>query len=102
MVRNFYQSDCPNCGLRRNGPHRSQGCQVTNDMLLAIATFAQRHGRQWKQKLRDCWTRGEDVGSELQRVRNIVGPTRLEKVKLPSISKGKPAPAVDVGSDGGK
>lgn len=75
------QRDCPRCGLR-NREHRGMGCPMDKEMFEAIVKFATQRGRNWRSKLREAWLRGDDVGEELQRVRNVVGPTRLAKVKV--------------------
>lgn len=64
----------------RMGIHRTEGCQVTDEMIEAIRVYRTANGKIWKSKLAAAWTRGEDLGDLLQQVRNIVGPTRLYKM----------------------
>ena len=63
---------------------RGVDCPVTEDIRAAIKAWAAKHGRTWKQALRDAWESG-DYGSfpfdaELQRYRNTCGPSALAKV----------------------
>ena len=55
----------------------------------ALRRFATIFGKGWKDKLRDFWRTGADVnalpdpyGAALRRVRNKIGPSGLEKVKV--------------------
>ncbi|HYE77816.1 MAG TPA: hypothetical protein VEI97_07510 [bacterium] len=80
MVRNYRQSDCIRCG--RPNMACMGHCKVSEAALNALARFALDNGRTWKQQLRDAWTRGDDVGQELQEARNVIGPSRLHKIKI--------------------
>ena len=73
----FGQCECLWCG--RSG--RGEDCAVTHDMRLALQAFIRENGRTWKSKLIAAWTRGDGVGPELQQVRNVLGPTRLLKLR---------------------
>jgi len=78
----FGQCECRWCGKRRGGD-----CQVTQEMRYALKLFAKGNGRAWKSKLRQEWeTGGYGLGDHIQQplmlLRNIIGPTGLDK--LPS------------------
>jgi hypothetical protein len=83
VVRNYYQSLCPYCGKHRNGPHRSQGCRMTEAMWAALVEWKKEHGRFWRARLRQAWLLDEQTSSEIRQVRNVVGPSGLDKIKLP-------------------
>jgi hypothetical protein len=46
-------------------------------MRIALRDFAAANGRTWKRKLIDAWMRGDNLGCELQQVRNTIGPSGL-------------------------
>ena len=74
---------CPTCGKMRC--HHTRGlyvCEVPPEVTTALKEFARTHGLRWKSALRDAWMRGDDVGSELQQARNLIGPTRLGKITV--------------------
>jgi hypothetical protein len=74
---------CPKCGQMR--VHHRLGlydCPVPNSVLDALRKFKNAHGRTWKLALREAWTQGKDLGVDLQQARNMIGPTRLDKIKL--------------------
>jgi hypothetical protein len=74
---------CRRCGRIIDGGHSSVNpCPVTDDMLAALKTFAEDRGKTWKSQLSDAWGRGKDLGPDLQMVRNVVGPTALQKIDL--------------------
>ena len=50
--------------------------------FAALDRFARKNGRCWKAKLRDLWIRGKDDGA-LRIVRNKIGPSGLDRVRLP-------------------
>lgn len=59
------------------------------EQLNALRKYAQRHGRNWKQSLRDVWFNGRydwdgdgDISCYLQQVRNQLGPSWLTNFKL--------------------
>lgn len=62
---------------------------------IALSTFAHRHGRTWKSKLRDMWAMGTDVheeyGSYLRALRNSpafdLSKYRLGRQRLSTHSK---------------
>ena len=47
----------------------------------ALLRYAREHGKQWKYKLRQAWLNGQPGGT-LLRLRNKIGPSGLDKVKL--------------------
>ena len=59
---------------------------MTNEQRDRLQQFRDEHGRNWKDKLRMLWMRGADTrepdGHLLRQIRNTVGPSGLEKVKL--------------------
>lgn len=46
--------------------------QLTTDEIAALKAFAERHGRNWKQALRDAWMIASEPGI-LQQLRNDTG-----------------------------
>lgn len=63
--------------------------QPTTEQLKALKTWASRHGRTWKQDLRNAWMDGdygcnEDIAGYLQQVRNTLGPSWLIQFKVDS------------------
>lgn len=73
---NFGQCNCLWCGRRAGDPE----CPATLPMREAIRDWAAKHGTRWKSKLTDAWTRGDDLGPELQQVRNVIGPSGLKRI----------------------
>lgn len=55
---------------------------LDDEAWTALQAYAAEHGRYWKSKLRELWMTGQDSGP-LRRVRNIVGPSGLDRVRLP-------------------
>ena len=53
---------------------------------LALEAFAQRHGRNWRARLRDQWTSSQDFGWQ-RRLRDSVGPEGLDKLKVNTVYK---------------
>jgi hypothetical protein len=82
MARHLFKSSYGQCQCRLcgAGKHGQAECRVTDEMRLALRTFAASNGRTWKMKLRIAWMDGKDLGPELQQCRNIIGPTRLERI----------------------
>lgn len=56
---------------------------LSNDELDALRTYAARHGRCWKQALRQAWMDASEPGI-LQALRNAAhfGPRGLNRFKL--------------------
>ena len=54
---------------------------LTLEQDQALRAFASKHGRTWKQALREAWMRGSD-GGELRQIRNTFGPSWLTTFKL--------------------
>lgn len=74
----FGQCECKWCGHRRQ--FYGNDCPVTIKMRKALAAYAKANGRAWKSKLWAEWTNGKDLGQELQLVRNVMGPSLMQKV----------------------
>lgn len=59
---------------------------ITDEQRDRLRQFKDEHGRNWKDKLRLLWMKGTDTaesgGHLLRQVRNTVGPSGLEKVRL--------------------
>jgi hypothetical protein len=56
---------------------------IPQEIMSALAAWKRENGPRWKSKLRDAWTSGEMLSCELQQARNLVGPSGLDKIKLP-------------------
>ena len=55
--------------------------RLSVDDLAELRTFTDKEGRTWKAKLRQLWLENGDVDNPaLRRVRNIIGPSGLDKV----------------------
>lgn len=56
--------------------------QPTLEQLQALLDFSRENGKNWKQKLSDCWMTGDYKGfassSILQQIRNSFGPSWLD------------------------
>ena len=52
----------------------------------ALKAYAEKHGRNWKSKLKEDWRMGRDEqhegGGYLRQIRNIFGPVWLSKFKF--------------------
>lgn len=61
--------------------------ELTAEQLSALRQWADKHGRNWKQSLRDAWMNGMYDGFEgsncLQQIRNTFGPSWLVTFRLP-------------------
>jgi hypothetical protein len=59
---------------------------INNEQKEALQQFKSKHGRNWKLELRLRWMRGTDVneanGHLLRQVRNNVGPSGLDKIRI--------------------
>lgn len=57
--------------------------EPTTSQLQAVVNFSRRHGKDWKERLRDRWHYGIDFreidGALLQQVRNEFGPEWLNQ-----------------------
>lgn len=74
---------CETCGRMR--VHHARGlysCDVPPEVTSALRSFKASNGARWKSKLRDLWESGQNNDELLQQARNIIGPTRLDKIKL--------------------
>lgn len=74
--RNLGQMKCNRC--RRWHLACYQAACISDETWAELQAYAKENGRSWKSKLRDAWTRGDDV---LQWARNIIGPRNLDSVK---------------------
>jgi hypothetical protein len=55
---------------------------TSDETIEALRKFAKENGRQWRYKLCDAWTRGDDLGQLLQAARNTIGPPGLYKLNF--------------------
>lgn len=85
-MRNYGQRKCLWCGQFGHG-YGVICPSVDAEMREALVEYAKSHGRTWKAQLSLDWTEGVDLGAALQRVRNVVGPSRLYAMRLPIQSK---------------
>ena len=67
-------------------PRKTNKITVTHEQMTRLVEFSQQHGANWKQTLRDMWMAGTDDsqknGHLLRQVRNTVGPSGLDSIKL--------------------
>jgi hypothetical protein len=73
----FGQCKCLWCGRFKGHVER---CGVTENMRQALRNYAAASGRTWRSSLIAAWTRGDDVGPDLQTVRNVLGPSGLLRI----------------------
>lgn len=63
----------------------SKKFDMTNEQRQALDSFAQKHGRTWRAKLRSMWFSGQDAnqpdGGYLRQVRNQQPPSFLNAYK---------------------
>jgi hypothetical protein len=52
------------------------------EMIEALRAYAAEHGKQWRRKLSFAWASGRNLGAQLQRARNVIGPSGLARFKL--------------------
>lgn len=61
--------------------------EPTPEQLARLVEFAKSHGRNWKSELLTLWLNGGDAnqrdGHLLRQVRNQLGPSWLDRFKLP-------------------
>ena len=59
---------------------------ISDEHMEAIKSYADKHGKDWKQKLSTAWMKGTDSsepnGHLLRQVRNQHGPSVLSKLKI--------------------
>jgi hypothetical protein len=61
---------------------------MTQEMWDYLLAYRKANGKTWKSKLTTAWSeKPMSVGPILIQVRNIIGPTRLYKLKFPKESK---------------
>lgn len=60
--------------------------EITQEAREALQRFSAKHGRYWKSKLIALWVNGQDDrqedGGTLRRLRNTIGPTGLQALRL--------------------
>lgn len=54
---------------------------IPKDIYERLRQFAAENGRTWRAKLRRLWNTGKDEGL-LRQARNIVGPSKLDKLRF--------------------
>lgn len=68
----------------QNPPVRDQS--LTVEQLTALRRFSEKHGYQWKAKLKSLWASGKDDtqpdGALLRQIRNDLGPKWLSRFSL--------------------
>jgi hypothetical protein len=74
--------------------------KLTEPQRQAVLSYAHEQGRNWKQSLRDDWARADarlngEPSPELQQVRNLLGPSWLNRVSLKDL-KVEPKKAIYV------
>lgn len=57
---------------------------LTDHQLRALQVFADRHGRRWKEQLRQAWMNAAPIGPTLHQLRNTHGPSWLDRFRLPA------------------
>lgn len=82
-MRNYRQRNCPRCNtpmLHHTPGDGLAGC-LRDDDWYTLSQFAAENGRFWRKKLIAMWDGGPEDAGWVRRVRNIVGPVDLAKVK---------------------
>lgn len=75
------QEVCQWCGKACMACSPFEECPADAELRLAVKSFAEKHGRTWKAKLRHIWTvNGREDEGALRRARNIVGPRGLDRI----------------------
>lgn len=92
MARHRFKSSFGQCRCRWCGAWSRQGeCPVTDEMRVALRTFAAANGKNWKHKLRWLWcTGGCSYEPALRQLRNVIGPTRLGNINQRMLETPKP------------
>jgi len=75
--RNAGQCKCLWCGQHR---HHCRPCRMPTHLRLALRTYAAAHGRTWRSQLLEQWRRGEESDLQLRRIRNLLGPSGLQRI----------------------
>lgn len=73
---NYGQCKCLWC----NSWNTRGDCPVTAEMRFALHSWMIENGHLWKSKLLKAWMNGMDVGPELLRLRNLIGPSGILKI----------------------
>jgi hypothetical protein len=87
VTRNSGQMYCKRCWRPRHGG--ATQCPVTFAIEKALQKFRDENGPNWKSKLLAIWEQAcgsvtdLDERSLLQQARNVIGPSRLYKIRLP-------------------
>lgn len=75
--------NCPTCGrMRVYHPEGYYKCPVPTEVTAYLIGYAKAHGKAWKSKLVALWASGAMIATELQQARNMIGPTRLYRLKF--------------------
>lgn len=72
--------------------HRAIREPLTPAQTAALASFAERNGPRWKDKLNALWLDGADdrepEGPLLRQIRNAIGPSGLRQLSLAALDAG--------------
>jgi hypothetical protein len=60
--------------------------RLTQEQTHALVDYVKKHGRRWKDQLRDDWMRAR-CSPPLQQLRNRGGPSWLETVKVNTLER---------------
>ena len=75
--------NCPTCGrMRVYHPEGYYKCPVRKEVIEALKAFKRKNGRFWKRDLRELWMQGAEISQELQEARNVIGPSRIDRIQL--------------------
>ena len=77
---------CSRCGVSHADVREFHVCPIDDDMLAALRRYAADNGRCWKSNLRADWSADRDLGEPLRRVRNILGPSGIERIPRATIA----------------
>lgn len=80
---------CGRCGRTIHGKlgvllEHGRDCPMTEELQRAVLRFAKANGRHWRARLSREWMEDGDLGPQLRRVRNVVGPSGLYEIRLES------------------
>ena len=70
---------------RRRGDAKHGAAPLTREQLGAVRRYAERHGRRWKERLRDVWMRADPRTDDeyiVYALRNTHGPSWLRRYQL--------------------
>lgn len=81
MTYHLYKSSYGQCKCLWCGRRNPFECHVTHEMRLKLAAFHEEHGSRWKESLRRVWESGTNTDTELQQLRNTLGPRGLARIQ---------------------